>query len=48
MISTKSETQNGLAAPGHNLRCAVSEVLPHTDHVVEKKQLQLSHQIVFS
>ena len=42
-IAIKLESRNRLAAPGHDSRCAVSEVMPRIDQLVEKKQIQPSH-----
>ena len=36
LISIKSRSQNRLAAPGHDFRCAVSKVISRIDQSVEK------------
>ena len=37
LICIKSKSQNRLAAPGHDFRCAVSKVISKIDQSVEKK-----------
>lgn len=47
LMATKSKSRNRLAAPGHDFRCAVSKVMSRIDQLVEKKQIQPSHWVVF-
>ena len=37
LMSIKSKIRNRLAAPGDDFRCAVSNVIPRIDQLVEKK-----------
>ena len=43
LISIKSKIWNRLAAHGHDFRCALNQVIPRIDPLVEKKQLHSSH-----
>ena len=43
LLTIKSKSRNCLGMPEHDFRCAVSEVIPRIDQLVEKKQLHPSH-----
>ena len=43
LLTIKSKSRNRLGTPEHGFRCAVSEVIPRIDQLVEKKQLYPSH-----
>ena len=43
LFTIKSKNRNRLGTPEHDFRCAVSEVIPRIDQLVEKKQLHPSH-----
>ena len=43
LMAIKSKSRNCLTEPGHDFRFAVSNVEPRIDHLVQKKQMHLSH-----
>ena len=43
LMAIKSKSRNCLTEPGHDFRCAVSNVQPRIDHLVQRKQIHLSH-----
>ena len=43
LLTIKSKSRNHFGTPEHDFRCAVSEVIPRIDQLVEKKQLHPSH-----
>ena len=43
LMTIKSKSRNRLGTPEHDFRCAVSEAIPRSDQLVEKKQLHSSH-----
>ena len=43
LLTFKSKSGNRLGTPEHDFRCAVSEIIPHIDQLVEKKQLHPLH-----
>ena len=43
LMAIKSKSRNRLPEPGHDFRCAVSNVESRIDHLVQKKQMHLSH-----
>ena len=43
LMAIKSKSRNRLTEPGHDFRCAVSNVEPQIDHLVQKKQMHLLH-----
>ena len=43
LLTIKSKGRNRLGTPEHDFRCAVSEVIPRIDRLVEKIQLHQSH-----
>ena len=47
-MAIMSKSRNRLTEVGHDFRCALSEVVPRIDLLVEKKQLHFLNQIVIS
>ncbi|XP_077967023.1 zinc finger BED domain-containing protein 5-like isoform X2 [Styela clava] len=43
LMNIKSKNRNRLSAPGHDFRCAISNVMPRIDQLAQDKQKQKSH-----
>ena len=43
LMAIKSKSRNRPTEPGYDFRCIVSNVQPRKDHLVQKKQMYLSH-----